>query len=111
MKTALVSLLILIFSLPFLASFLYSAMSLCESAGCAMCGVVGHHINKWLSFFTSVLTAEVIVFVVAVFLALGLQKHSADFRPYYSFDAFDFVFLNPLKRIYAKAIVDPQIYN
>lgn len=113
-RTILISLLILIFSLPLLVPFLYSAMSLCESAGCEMCGVIGHHINKWLSFFTNILNVEVVAFLVIALVILSFQEYPVDSRTCYNYklsDAFDFIFLNPIKRIYAKTIIDPQIYN
>lgn len=124
MKTrhSLTALLILIFSLPFLVVFLYSVSSLCESIGCEMCGVVNHHIGKWLGFFTNVLNNEnqlllaigLVAFLVILIVKNYFQKNFINFKLYYRhklFKAFNSIFFNPIKQLYANAIVDSQIYS
>ncbi len=125
-KTILVGLLILIFSLPFLVSFLYSVVFLCGSTGCGMCGVIGHHIDKRLSFFTNILnsdnrllsqfllTVAMVMILVILFLRNYSQKYFINFKLYQRYkisNAFNSIFFSPIKRLYADAIIDPQIYS
>jgi len=124
-RTILIGLFIIIFSLPFVLLFLYSVSALCEMSGCNACGIIGHHIDKWLSFFNNVFISDfqkISLFIIIsgfVFILFILKKsyfqqeflESKFYEKYRLKGSFNSLLLNPIKRVYASAIIDPQIYS
>lgn len=112
-KTILISLLIFILSLPFLVSFLYSVASLCEMGGCKMCGIIGHHIEKWLDSFVVITVLEVILILVVYFLRIYFKKEFTNFKSYirYKINLSDSILINPIKRLCVETKINPEIYS
>lgn len=111
-KIILISLFILIFSLPFLVSFLYSVSSLCEAVGCGMCGVIGHHIEKWLDSFLVIAVFELVLILIVYFLKIYFKKEFANFVSYIKnkITLSDSILINPIKRLCVETKINPRVY-
>lgn len=109
MKKFLIILLILVFSLPVLVSFLYSVSVLCEMSGCGMCGVIGHHIEKWLGSFLIIAIIE--IGLILIVFSFVFSEKIESIKKYIIFDIINPLLIDPIKRLYAKGILEPQIYS
>jgi len=110
MKKFLIILFILILSSPFLVTFLYSASALCEMAGCGMCGVIGHHIEKWLNSFIVIAIIEIGLFLVVYFLKPNFKEKFSNFTFKFK-NLFEPLLFDPIKCLYSRGILNPQIYH
>ena len=108
MKKFLIILFVLILSSPFLVSFLYSVSALCEMAGCGICGVVGHHIEKWLASFIVIAIIEIGLILIVYCFSFSQNQ---SIKKYTFFHTINLLLIDPIKRLYSKGILNPQIYS
>lgn len=109
MKKFFIILFVLVLSLPFLVSFLYSLSVLCEMAGCELCGTIAHHIEKWINSFMIIGILEIGLVLIIYCFKPFFQKHFI--KKYTFFHTINSLLIDPIKRLYAKGILEPQIYS
>jgi len=86
---------------------------LCKMEQCSLCNFLTHHIEKWINFFTEIITGVLLVIFVifCVFFVLNFNYSKIAFYIKQKiYKAPNSVLFNRLKQAFSDGILEPQIY-